>query len=63
VPLKGLTASRLSTLIDEVLKNPIYRDNARYFQRIIAERNGLSMAADILELAFGLTKKTGESKK
>lgn len=63
VPLKELTASRLSTLIDEVLKNPIYRDNARYFQKIIAERNGLSMAADILELAFGLNKKTGESKK
>ncbi len=36
---------------------------ARYFQKIIAERNGLSMAADILELAFGLTKKIGESKK
>jgi hypothetical protein len=28
-----------------------------------AERNGLSMAAGILKLAFGLTKKTGEFKK
>ena len=45
------------TLIDEVTRNPIYRNNARYFQKIIAERNGLSLAADILELAFGLTQK------
>ncbi len=48
-------------LIEEVLANPIYRNNARYFQKIIAERNGLSMAANILERAFGLTERTGES--
>jgi UDP:flavonoid glycosyltransferase YjiC (YdhE family) len=60
-PIKELTASRLSTLIDEVTRNPIYRNNARYFQKIIAERNGLSLAADILELAFGLTQKRSVS--
>jgi UDP:flavonoid glycosyltransferase YjiC (YdhE family) len=44
-----------------VLKNPIYRQNARTFQKIIAERNGLSMAADILERAFGLTANSASS--
>jgi zeaxanthin glucosyltransferase len=55
LPFRKLSVSRLSALIDEVLKNPIYRQNARSFQKIITERNGLSMAADILERAFGLT--------
>jgi zeaxanthin glucosyltransferase len=57
-PLKELTAPRLSRLVDEVLNEPAYRNNARSFQKIIAATNGLSMAADTLEHAFGLTKKT-----
>ncbi len=60
VPLKELTAPRLSRLVDEVLKNPIYRDNALYFHKIIAETNGLSAAADRLEQAFGLNQKASE---
>jgi len=56
LPLKELTAPRLSTLIAEVLRNPMYSQNARSFQKIIAERNGLSMAADILERAFELAR-------
>ena len=60
-PLKELSAFRLSILIDEVLKNPTYRDSARYLQKKIAEANGLSVAADLLERSFGLTKKTCES--
>lgn len=55
-PLKELTAPGLSRLVDEVLTDPTFRDNARYFQKVIAETNGLSMAADILEQAFGLTR-------
>jgi zeaxanthin glucosyltransferase len=54
VPLKELTASRLSLLLDQVLNDSTYRDNARYFQKVIAETNGLSKAADLLERAFGL---------
>ena len=46
-PLKELSAFRLSILIDEVLKNPTYRDNARYLQKKIVEANGLSVAAGI----------------
>ena len=58
-PLKDLSANRLSVLLDEVLNDSSYRDNARYFQKIIADSNGLSAAADLLEQAFGLTKKNG----
>ena len=54
VPLKELTASRLSLLLDQVLNDSTYRDNAHYFQKVIAETNGLSKAADLLERAFGL---------
>ena len=57
LPLKDLTASRLSLLLDEVLNDSTYRANARDFQKVIAETNGLSTAADLVEQAFGLTKK------
>ena len=53
--LEKLTVSHLSTLLDEVLNNPIYRDNSRSIQKAIAKKNGLSVAADLLEQAFGLT--------
>jgi len=53
--LDGLDASNLSALIDEVFTNPIYRDNSRSIQKAVAKRNGLSVAADLLEQAFGLT--------
>jgi UDP:flavonoid glycosyltransferase YjiC (YdhE family) len=53
VPLKELNVSRLSLLLDHVLNDPIYRDNARYIQEAIAETDGLSKAADLLERAFG----------
>jgi UDP:flavonoid glycosyltransferase YjiC (YdhE family) len=45
----------LSALVDEVFNNPIYRDNSRSIQKAIAKKNGLSVAADLLERAFGLT--------
>jgi hypothetical protein len=38
-----------------VLNDTTYRDNARYFQKVIAETDGLSRAADLLERSFGLT--------
>ncbi len=53
VPLKDLTVSRLSSLVDQVLNDSTYRDNARYLQEVIAKTNGLSKAADLLERAFG----------
>ena len=59
--LEKLTVSHLATLVNEALNNPIYRDNARKFQQTIAKTNGPSRAADLLEEAFGLTKKVSES--
>jgi zeaxanthin glucosyltransferase len=50
--LEELTVSHLSTLVDEVLNNSMYRDNAGKFQQAIARTNGLSRAASLLEEAF-----------
>ena len=60
VPLKKLTGSHLSLLLDQVLNEPMYRDNARYFQKAIAETNGLSVAADLVEESLGVTRKAAK---
>jgi MGT family glycosyltransferase len=52
--LDKLSAHRLSTLLDEVLSNPSYRDNARKLQKAIAAANGLSIAADLVEESLGV---------
>jgi zeaxanthin glucosyltransferase len=57
MPFEKLTSDHLSTLLGEVLSNPVYRENARRFQDVIAETNGISMAVDIVERSFGVTKK------
>jgi zeaxanthin glucosyltransferase len=54
--LDKLTADHLSTLLDEVLNNAAYRNNAQRLQRAIAEANGLSAAVDIIEQALGITR-------
>jgi UDP:flavonoid glycosyltransferase YjiC (YdhE family) len=59
--LDNLTADHLSTLLNEVLTNSTYRDNARHLQKAIAEANGLSVAADLVEASLGLGKKTRQS--
>jgi MGT family glycosyltransferase len=57
--LDKLTADHLSTLLNEVLNNSTYRDNARKLQKAIAKANGLSVAADLVEKSLGVTKKAG----
>ena len=57
MPFEKLTSDHLSTLLDEVLNNAVYRENARKLQDVIAKTNGLSMAADIVERSFGVTQK------
>ena len=52
--LDKLTADHLSALLNEVLSNPIYRDNARTLQNVIDEANGLSVAADLVERSLGV---------
>ena len=55
--LDKLTADHLSTLLDEVLNDSTYRDNAGKLQKAIAEANGISVAADLIEESLGVTKK------
>jgi len=40
-----------------VVNNSTYRDNSRKLQKAIAQTNGLSVAADLVEASLGLTKK------
>jgi zeaxanthin glucosyltransferase len=54
--LDKLTADHLSTLLNQVLDNSAYRNNARRLQRAIAEANGLSTAVDIIERSLGLSR-------
>ena len=53
--LDKLTADHLSTLLNGVLDNPLYRNNARKLQRAIAEANGLPAAVDIIEESLGIS--------
>jgi zeaxanthin glucosyltransferase len=53
--LDELTAEHLSTLLDEVLTDSIYRENAGKLQKAIVKANGLSVAADLLEESLGVT--------
>lgn len=50
-----LTADHLSMLLNEVLHNSVYRNNARRLQKAIAEANGLSVAVDIIEQSLGIS--------
>jgi zeaxanthin glucosyltransferase len=52
LPLAELTELRLSTLVDEVLGDASYRDNALHIQSAIFATDGLSLAADLIEEAF-----------
>jgi len=54
--LDKLTADHLSTLLNEVLNDSTYRDDARKLQKAIAKANGLSVAADLVEESLGVTK-------
>jgi hypothetical protein len=58
--LDKLTADHLSTLLDEVLNESAYRDNARKLQNAIAKANGLSVAADLIEQSLGVTAKAAK---
>jgi zeaxanthin glucosyltransferase len=59
--LDKLTADQLSTLLNEVLNNSTYRDNARHLQKVIAETNGLPLAADLVEESLRVTEKAAKA--
>jgi len=48
------TADHLASLLNEVLTDPTYRENARKLQKAITEANGLSVAADLIEESLGM---------
>jgi zeaxanthin glucosyltransferase len=54
VPLPEMTVPKLSALIEEVLSNPKYRQNANKMKQAIVQTNGLEKAIDLLEDAFKL---------
>src|SRR5262249_47027818 len=54
--LDKLTAERLAFHLNEVLTDPIYRENACKLQKAITEANGLSVAADLIEKSLGIRK-------
>ena len=54
--LNKLSADHLSTLLNEMLSDSTYRYNARKLQKAITEANGLSVAADLVEKSFGVSK-------
>jgi zeaxanthin glucosyltransferase len=56
--MKEMTVPRLASLIDEVLSNPEYRDNADQLKKTIAKTDSLEKAADLLEDVFQLPKQT-----
>jgi MGT family glycosyltransferase len=56
--LDKLTAEHLSILLNVVLDDPSYRYKARKIQKAIAEANGISVAADLIEESLGVTKRT-----
>jgi zeaxanthin glucosyltransferase len=59
--LDKLNADHLAFLVNEVLTNPTYRQNARKLQKAIAEANGLSRAADLIEESLGASEKVSAS--
>jgi hypothetical protein len=42
-----------------VLKNPGYRNRARYFKKVIAKTRGLDVAAGVIERAFAKDQTAG----
>ena len=54
--LDKLTADHLAFLLKEVLSDTTYRENARKLQKTIADVNGLSVAADLIEESLGVRK-------
>jgi MGT family glycosyltransferase len=60
--IENLTADRLEKLIRKVLSTRNYREKARYFKKVIAERDGLVVAAEAIERAFERAPKSRPAK-
>jgi zeaxanthin glucosyltransferase len=49
LPLKKASVKNLRTAIKNVLTEPSFKERAEHFKKIIEERNGLKLAADLIE--------------
>jgi zeaxanthin glucosyltransferase len=56
ISLDKLTVDHLASVLSEVLTDATYRENARKMQKAIADANGLSVAADLIEESLGVKK-------
>jgi MGT family glycosyltransferase len=54
IPPHQASPEKFVTAVTQVLEDPTFRDNVRRMQEAIRSRDGLSIAADILERAFEL---------
>jgi zeaxanthin glucosyltransferase len=54
VPFADLSAPFLRSLVDQVITDPLYRENAQKMAAVIQKLNGPRLAADIIEDAFGV---------
>ena len=54
--LDKLSAEHLASLLNDLLNDATYRENARKLQKAIADANGLSVAADLVEESLGVRK-------
>ena len=59
--IEDLTVERVRGLIEKVLNSPTYRENARWFQKVIAQSRGLDLAAEAIERGFKCELKPGIS--
>ena len=55
-----LTAEQLLDAIRKTLRDPSYRERARYFQKVIGATHGLEVAADRIEQAFRMNTLAGD---
>jgi zeaxanthin glucosyltransferase len=55
INLEDLTAELLLIVIQAVLRNPNYANQARHFKEVIAKTRGLDVAADVIEQALQKT--------
>src|SRR5262245_42757412 len=55
--LDKLAADHLALLLEEVLTDPTYQENARKLQKAIKQANGLSVAANLIEESLGAREK------
>ena len=52
VEIEDLTVEGVRELIEKVLNSPMYREKARWFQKVIPQTRGLDLAAEVIEGAF-----------